>query len=146
MVDPFQDRFWINKVGHRPLDHCFVTNGNGLYDIRVLICQAYGSRNLLAVVFDVTLSVVWARTLNPGIRLWIPDGLGPGVLRLDPSTEHDVHFEAWILGLNLANSLKQTLGLRELGRVIGAQQLDIHCSQNPHIVNQLLDCRPVLTS
>ena len=135
MVDPFQDRFGIHKVAHRPLDHRLVTNGNGLHYVRVLIRQAYGSRNLLAVVFNVTFSVVWARTLNPGIRLWIPYGLGPGVLRLDPRTEHDVHFEAWILGLNLANGLEQTLGLRELGRVVGAQQLDIHCAHDLHVID-----------
>ena len=135
MVDPFQDRFWIHKVGHCPLDHCLIANGNGLHNIRVLIRQPYSSRNLLAVVFNVTLSVVWARTLNPGIRLWIPHGLGPGILRLYPRTEHDVHFEAWIIGFNLANGLKQTLSLRELRRVVSAQQLDIHRAHDLHVID-----------
>ena len=114
MVHPFQDGFGIHKVSHRPLNHCFIANSNGLYDIGVLIGQAYGSRNLLAVVFNVTLSVIWASALDPGVCLWIPYGFGPGILRLDPRAEHDVHFEAWIVGLDLANCLQQAFRLRKL--------------------------------
>ena len=65
------------------MHHSFISHGDDLHDIRVLVGIAHCLLNLAGIVLLTFLTVVWS------LR-------SPSALTINPSPEHNVHFKGRI--------------------------------------------------
>ena len=97
MIDPFKHGFGIDKVINRPLHHGFIAHRNRLNNIGVLVGHGNRSVYLAGIVVDITSVMINKGITIPGIFFFIPHASFPGIVRLDPGTDHQIHLKVWIL-------------------------------------------------
>ena len=58
MIYPTQNHAWCHKVGSRPVNHCFVANGDDLDDVRVPLSQCDSTLYFLCIGFRIFHAVI----------------------------------------------------------------------------------------